>query len=63
MTLVISVKVGETIHVGTARIRLAKKSGQCARFHIDVDGSVPVSLEKEVVSGKGTVQPASYEAP
>ena len=52
----LSVKVGETVLVGSTRIRLMKKSGQLACLAIDAERDVAIMLEKKKTSGKGTDQ-------
>jgi len=63
VVLNLSVKVGETVLVGTTRIRLLKKSGQLARLAIDAERDVAIMLEKKKTSGKGTDQSAPCGVP
>lgn len=40
--LKVDLRVGESLKIGTATVRLEKKSGQIATLVIDADRSVPV---------------------
>lgn len=54
--LTLTVKVGETVCIGDARVCVVKKSGQLASLRIDVDRDVPISLEKNDGPGKTTTR-------
>lgn len=46
--LVIDIKVGETMRIGDATVRLEKKSGQLARLIVVADPSTPIQTPKQL---------------
>lgn len=43
----IDLKVGETLNIGGATVRLVKKSGQLARLEVWADQSIPIDKPRQ----------------
>lgn len=45
--MIVELKVGETLEIGSARVRLEKKSGQVARLVVEADDGTRIKNPQE----------------
>lgn len=50
----LDIKVGDTLHIGEAKVRLEEKSGRLARLSIEADQEIKINLMRKSASDLDT---------